>query len=288
MGNSKSKSSSPPASVNVWIAAHICTQKDIEWLIEAIKSTGHLNVYISISFENSISLEDLDDSQKLNISKIQSAKQNISLVLHKSRLSQFDHLDALWQRFKLYPDDFVIFLDHDDLLVNLNEFLIEVNKMKRGCVGLQYIGLSSDEEEIFPENETLTADNFSQFLIIHKDNVMVADDFSGTTLKYKYVNEYFANRQPSPATEKTKAIDAAIRALEDTKFMNFVEMKRSQFVPTKVPNPIEITTFNDGSVTFLKIPNAFRRMHDSPQVWKKTVIDGLHNAIEALTTLSEH
>lgn len=193
-------------SVEVWIASVCSNSLAVNFLREAVLSAliQKLNPIIRISI---YCCEDLDPIYNL----IKDHKDRIFIYKQDKMLSQFDNLEFLLLNSKLSNEDWVIFLDDDDIMLeNMSD---KLSKEINGFVGYQYVGVTLDDK-IIADNETVTLKNVKRFISDNKD-ILEADDFSGTALRFQYIQEYFKNHRCSKITQM----------LEDTNFMKFIEEK---------------------------------------------------------------
>jgi hypothetical protein len=118
-------------------------------------------------------------------------------------------------------------------------------------VGWQYVGVLSDNK-LIPDNDKVTVENVKEFISSNPD-ILMADDFSGTSLRFNYIKEYF----------KGKRVPQVARMLEDTKFMKFIE--------EKVPN----IKFYKGTKPFV-----FHRVKEDQSLWCNQVTNTITSLME--------
>ena len=217
----------------VWIASVCATIEGVKYLKEAVLSAlkQSFNPVVRISIFTMESLETLNPL-------IEAYPERIFITKQPNLLSQFDNLAYLCENSKLSASDWVIFLDDDDILLNMGD---KLDPNINGFVGYQYIGVTRDNQQI-PENGQVNVENVQNFISTNSGNIMEADDFSGTSLRFEYVREYFKFHRCSRIT----------RMLEDTTFMEFIEQK--------VP---DIKDYR------FETPFVFHRIKSGPSIWQE-------------------
>jgi hypothetical protein len=232
--------------VEVWIASVCLTPLSVIFLREAIFSALNCtNVIVKVSMYTKEDISILLELKKNN-------RERLHIQKHKEPLSQFDNLAYLASILSLKDNDWVVFLDDDDLL--LTDIKSKLNPSINGFVGWQYIGVTKNNV-LIPGNEKVTFENVKEFISSNPD-ILQADDFSGTSLRFKYVKEYFTNHRCSKIT----------RMLEDIAFMNFVEHQ--------VPN---VKSYKKTE------PFIFHRIKETPSIWREQVL----NTLNELNTISK-
>lgn len=218
--------------VEVWIASVCRGNRSLKFLHSAITSAIRLKFQkIRVSIHTDQDLTEL------------SQKFGESLVIYRQSqpLAQFDNLAFLASISELQDKDWIIFLDDDDLL--LENIKDKLEKDINGFVGWQYIGVTHDDK-ILAGQEDLDSENIVTF-INQQNDILQADDFSGTAIRFEYFREYLQNHRPRKVT----------RMLEDVRFMDFIEKK--------LPNA---KSFKD------RRPFVFHRIKAGPSIWREEVL----------------
>jgi hypothetical protein len=173
------------------------------------------------------------------------------LILRVDRLDQFEHIRLLTEGQRLNDDDWVIFLDDDDMFVlDPSKYLLDDVS---GFVGYQFIPESS--EGVISESYDLNIRGLHDFVKKYYKSMLWEDDFSGTSIRYKYLKSYF-NQDYKPVFP---------RSLEDTKFMDFVERE--------TVNPLKLKDMADAT------PFIFHRLKDVPSLWTTNLIDDVRRRL---------
>lgn len=241
-------------SIYVWISSVCLSARGIEYLEEAIKSCLALNVRRSLQIILSIFTDqDLSSVKEL----LNSCDHQI--FIRDEKLSQFEHIETLSKELQLNDDDWIIFLDDDDLF--LENTFDHLSEEINGYVGYQYI--PENHGYIIDGSINLTFSGAKNFIELIENLMMKVCDFSGTTLRFKYVKEFFKQRKV-----KKRDLDDVLdkwfhdssESLSDIKFMKFIEKK--------VPNVISLKSLN------VK-PFVFHRLKDNPSIWMNNLSEGL-------------
>lgn len=116
----------------VWIASHLTSSKQNPWLLSAIQSCESLPVILSISGQT----EYLDGFLE-NVRKNKDMFVNVKWTIRK-KMYQFDHLAQICNESKLTENDIVIFLDDDDILLNVNTPIFDT---VNAYLGYQILGI---------------------------------------------------------------------------------------------------------------------------------------------------
>lgn len=183
------------SSVDRWVKGLIPVLESIDSQDEI---SGH---YLSLSRDECIT--------KDMISQLSRFKKT-TVTVQDEKLYQFDHLAKIIYRYDFSPDDRLMIVDDDDLVLSLPNW-----KEHRVIQGIQYVpkdGLDAD----FVEGITIT--NFHNI----KDQCRVVDDLSGYIAPFSIVWIYFENRG-SISSRKSKSI--TLSHIEDTQYMDFLDSK---------------------------------------------------------------
>lgn len=230
-------------SINVWISSVCIDDKCINYLMNAIASTLVFReldkIVISIYTVHDLTpvlnvLKDVKDTEGINY----------QVIIRDTMIPQFEHIKLLTYEQSLNDDDWVIFLDDDDMyIIDPSEYLRDDVS---GFVGYQLI--PENNEGILTESYDLNIFNLHEFVRLNYRNMLWVDDFSGTSIRYKYLKLYFGdNYKPFFP-----------RSLEDTNFMNFVEKKTD--------NPLIIKNIPRS------MPFIFHRIKENPSLWKSNLV----------------
>ena len=239
-------------SINVWISSVLKSSEGMDYLFDAINSTSlieHLGkLVISIYTDQNI------DRIKGFLLTQRDKQPNVEYMLkvRDEPLDQFEHIRLLTNEEDLNENDVVILLDDDDMFTDSPEKYLSDNV--DGFVGYHYI--PQKDNLVIYQSETLTFGKLKEFVEIYNIDMERVDDFSGTTIRYKYLKMYFGSDYVAPQ----------FRQLEDTTFMNFVD---------NLPQSLNI----------MKIPNAqpyiFHRLKDKPSLWKETLLTQMQNFLSS-------
>ncbi len=192
----------------VWIASVCLGVRQLEYLVEAIKSCLNIpridRIVLSIFTNNDLSALDKD----------------IRLVIRKRaiKLKQFEHLELLAKEESYSDDTWITFLNDDDILLdNISEYW---NQERTGFIANQYITIRKDESVIVDIAKNMTADTVSEYINRYTDEMIISEDFSGTSARYGIVKEYFSNGRKK-------------EYVEDVRFMNYLQ-NRNALITEKV------------------------------------------------------
>lgn len=191
-------------SNEIWIASYIPNKigwKYLKWTLESCKVFTNISIHISIFYDD------------LNIDELKSIIPNINIYQQKEKVTQFDGYDTIYNTRKNCgnPEDIILFLDDDDLLLPnaFDELLNDISI--GGKVGLQYLPLKDADDYC-----NITINQLSKFIETNADNIELVDDFSGTVIRRKYLDDFF--KDDSLASKLIKVF-----GVYDTQFMNYVE-----------------------------------------------------------------
>jgi len=181
-------------STVLWTAAHIGTKTlldEFRMMIESVNKVCHnLPIYVSAS---GLPIEDFETV----------ITPNVHFIYSSERKLQFEHLNTIYRTFEFDPDDSILFVDSDDMLLS-----IPMKKAVRGGSWQLQMGISDTIN--YDDLLYLLADGVCPFRIIH--------DFTGYKVPYKWVKEYFEY-------EHSKNNQSLIAPLEDISFMQFMDAK---------------------------------------------------------------
>ena len=152
-------------SVTVWTASHIDVPDRWFTLKECVESVAKLNLPHFVSLSSSIDLPDEIKSPLLTV------------IRHDEEKSQFGHLRFLDGTFSGSENDYILFMDDDDVLIELPK---EITTRR----SVQYIAHGN-------YINTRQCQDFMPY----REGDMLSNDFSGTITTVKY----FRNVPPCPA-----------------------------------------------------------------------------------------
>lgn len=178
------------------------------------------------------------------------AMQLDHVIYHDCRRLQFEHFRALMPTMisVMKPSDMIMFMDDDDLLLNLPRGWTE--KVPR--VGRQWIGVD------VPSDVRLES--------LHEYPMeQIDDDFSGTICRFQHIQDYF---KVYPVNE------SAARALEDVEFMKFLEEMENSEEETSSEPYIFRRIKEEGSAWAGALCDSLRdlinKYEDTLRSWSKT------------------
>lgn len=224
--------------INIWIAS-VCEEYNAKYLFQALESISRLDK------EFKLVLSIFSESKGVIISADEVLNRlGGKIVVRDKKLMQFEHYELLINEENLHPEDWIIFLDDDDLLLNNSLNFLDENS--DGYVGLQYVGVDLNKD-ILPDEEKQSIDSVYKFISKNKNNITVADDFSGSAIRTKYLRKYFEmNVERLPY-------------IEDTKLMNFIEILPKHKVLTE--------------------PIVYHRIKENPSTWVNGFLSYLKDLI---------
>ncbi len=243
-------------SINVWISSVIINPENIKYLLSAIASVviQAPKPKLVLSIYTTESLNSIDDFLSKN-----NIQLSYEIVIRDRPYTQFEHIEALVETQELKDNDWVMFLDDDDMLLQ-NAFRYMSDKVD-GFVGYQFIGEGIERQEI-PGQESVDIASISDLLSKYGNIMLKADDFSGTSLRFKYLKQYFNLR----SQKKMNKVD---KRVEDTILMNYIEQD--------IPNAIKITD-NPDVVT----PFVFHRLKKT-SLWLQNWIVDIHDELNNIS-----
>lgn len=220
-------------AIEVWISS-VCAAKGVFALREAVKSALPHPVRIVLSI-----------CTEADISEVEALLTSHTVIRRDKPLHQFEHIRALSRERVLYDEDFVIFLDDDDILFPNLLLRLQENTNTDGWVALQYIALHKETGLMIPGQESLRFEGIRDFLIRHSQDMPLETDFSGTGIRFKHLKRYLDETPVNPL----------IVSLEDTKLMNYIE-----HLPGRL---------------FLTQPIAIHRLHPEPNLWLDNFLESV-------------
>lgn len=163
----------------VWIASSTKTRQDMYYLRQALISILYAlpEAKIIISSYSKIPIDFLSE-------------------FHQHNLLQFEHLRYIFSKRILSDDSWVVFMDDDDILFpTIKKYL---NDSPVGFAGEQILPLRlvDDEELVIGTGNESIYDVIDMFCAGNYGRVV--SDFSGTSLRYKYVRDYFEHNPIIP------------------------------------------------------------------------------------------
>lgn len=215
--------------MHVWISSVVSTIQDLDYLHSAIESVARLRPKpkLVLSLYSTLSLD-----------RLSRTRLEYKVVVRNRVYSQFEHIEALVQTQDVDDEDFIMFLDDNDIL--LRNTSAHIRPGVNGFIGYQLLGLDCNGEMI-PGAEIATIDTINNLIITHYREMQKANGFSGTALRFKYLKEYFEQEHPN--------VSGFHRQVEDILLMKFIE--------EKVPGVIDIHD----------VPFVFRRIKTTRSLW---------------------
>lgn len=236
------------STINIWISSVCQSPEGMTYLMNAIVSClvleQPLKVVVSIFTD-----QNLDPIRRL----FESGNKEYQICVRDRPYTQFEHIEALTQEQSLTDDDWVIFLDDDDML--LNSALKYLSKDINGYVGYQFI--PEYQGSILPGSTDLSITNLYPFIQNNYRKMIQADDFSGTAIRFKYLKQFFVERKKEtlPANSVRKWALDVIESLSDTQLMKYIEKV--------VPNTLKL--YMDPTVN----PFVYHRLKPTPSIWRQ-------------------
>lgn len=225
------------ARKEVWISSHITQEEGLVYLASCIESLKCLDpdVVVVISYSG-IMIELLN---------------KMIAYCHFKQLSQFQHIEYIFNQIKelLDDNDLILFLDDDDILLERSNIKYDgsISYMKSrdkldveytfsspfdeilsdpsisGLIGLQILGRSKEGEDW----SSIKVNEIPEFCISHKQELV--DDFSGTVIRKQYLerflSEFRIKETPFISIEYQEILEFCNKYIEntiDTKFMDFI------------------------------------------------------------------
>ena len=197
--------------------------------VESLFQSGVNNVYLSISYA-----EELEKTCKPRVTNLlTSLRQQYperGLCIHEQPypMTQFDHLHYLYDHYKGSPNDYVLFCDDDDLLLQIPVTTDKANVVQ----GFQYIPVSSrDVDATYKANRTELLGLEDSL----KHECLQEVDFSGCMCRYHGLGDYFSKRSKSEAIGGSFGhITRFLSHLEDIDFMQYLDgVKGGVYRPSK-------------------------------------------------------
>lgn len=178
----------------VWCASLIRNNEDgklriktLGWMIDSVKYFyPHAKIFVSVSIlgfdsENVLKYDD-----------------NVTFFIHKYKKFQFDHLHHIYKNTKLGQDDYILFMDDDDLIIETTDY--KNYEVLRGRQVYKDVGheklLECNHEQIIKQIKLDTGLDIKDIhdIYLPKFGWEITGDFSGYFSKFKYVDSYFKSR----------------------------------------------------------------------------------------------
>lgn len=229
-------------SINIWISSVCLGEQSLSYLICTVESLLRLNhnftIYISIHTNNNL-------TPLYNL--LNTGDKAYYIILRDNQCTQFEHIRLLTNELnnKINDDDWIVFLDDDDLM--LNHSLDLLSDKIDGYIGYQYIPVieSSDKSQLVIEgSHDLTIDEVYNFISTHEHLMLKIEDFSGTSIRFKYLKRYLHYK-----------IGIKMSILEDVRFMKYVERLSCAIQPFKLEKMTE--------------PFVFHRIKREKSIWRQ-------------------
>lgn len=148
----------------------------LEYMIDSVKEYyPEANIIISISALH----------HKLKNHKM-FKRRDVTFIVHRRKKLQFEHLRLINKKMKFNDNDYIMFMDDDDMIIRHQEYK-----------GMNVICGS----QIYYTKKLLSTMNHHSFHEIKNNNNWqnkhwyYKHDFSGHIAKYQYIREYFDNQQ---------------------------------------------------------------------------------------------
>lgn len=202
--------------LQVWIASRCCDTDRAGFLVDAI--TSCLQQQSPIVNEIHVALD-----APLDVKAYLSSRLVTAVTIHEGvkGASQFGHLSYLNRVLPVCDDDWIVFLDDDDVLLSDASHLLTTGH-SMGMVGYQWIGCDKTTSISLPGGNTVLSKDVPTFIKQHQNTILSDTDFSGTVLRRRYVSEFFKN------WEEPKG---ALAHLEDITFMSYVDKLSNKAMP---------------------------------------------------------
>ena len=195
-----------PKQLFIWTASHLTNANRIKYLLHMMasvkKATKDLQIhhYISLSIDMEFDLPNLNYPGTLFLGSHRLDLSTEHKICPNLRQTQFQHLTNIYIQTmgQFQPDDMILLIDDDDLLLHLPSELFTADVIK----GYLFVPENDPnpettlEQALNPENQA----KWSKY-----------NDFSGYIVKYKHLAKYFDER---------KGIN---HMLEDIAFMKFAD-----------------------------------------------------------------
>lgn len=183
-------------------------------------------------------------------------------ILHQSdKTLQFDHLEKIIKHREFKPDDLIMMLDDDDIILELPE-----GKLIKG---VQYIPDNSSDQEATAFQKMVDKTFEGEWI----SKSIVATDFSGYTAPYSIVKKYFDNR---PFYDKS-IYGIAMASMEDIDYMKFLDKEgaidHKPFIFHKLWAVGNSTWKNDVDNAFEKIIQDYKKTNELISTLSKKIAD---------------
>lgn len=182
----------------IWIASECRGKEKLEYLKQTIESCLAVpttrKIVLSIHTDNILPFFD----------------ERVIVKERKTCISQFYHLSLLAVEEKEDSEEWITFMDDDDLLFSS---IVPYYNHGSAFRSLQIIACAEDGKAVNGLSESVTPSDIPS--ILTNDYLLRDEDFSGCSCRFSLVQEYFSSR----------VINKYIEPLEDTRFMQFLEDK---------------------------------------------------------------
>lgn len=192
----------------IWIASYVFNIKGweyLKWTLENCCSIKKASIHLVIHCPG------------FNINELILINDNITIYEQSERFNQLDGYEIIYHKRKLCcnPDDIVLFLDDDDLILPnaFNEMLSDINI--DGRIGLQLLPINNNDE-VLPGASNVTLGTLFDFIKNNKGLVQFVQDFSGTVTRHKFLGGFFDVK--NEFGKLMRCIN-----LGDITFMNYIE-----------------------------------------------------------------
>ncbi|SNW62421.1 Hypothetical protein ORPV_517 [Orpheovirus IHUMI-LCC2] len=226
--------------INVWISS-VCfgsqSLKYLQYTIESLlKIKKEFKIVLSIHTDN-------------NLNSIYSMLKNgdkpYEVMIRDKKMLQIDHIRSLVveNRETLSNDDWIVFIDDDDLL--LDGGLDLINDKIDGYIGYHYIPIVEDENEnqsLLQNSHELDINNVYKFIEKEKEIMYKDCDFSGSAIKFGHLCNFLRSKMGSYSHQ-----------VMDIRIMAYID---------ELPNALK-----ESEIKQLYKPFIFHRIKPSPSLW---------------------
>ena len=195
-------------SSEIWIASYISELQGWTYLKYALESCSKFHPKASIYLVINCNGFDIEELKSIT---------NLTIYEQTQRINQMDGYEIIYHQRKLTgsPEDIILFLDDDDIILPCAFNYMLENPEHQGQVGLQILPLFNNHH--INGCSDVNVDTISDFLAKYEAQCQIVDDFSGTTLRRKYLDGFF-NRPKDLSTLLIRNV-----GIGDTELMNYVE-----------------------------------------------------------------
>lgn len=220
-----------------WTASHIDTKYKpilLKQMIESLLINKIKNIIISISFDEKYELNEINYMKKhINIMNDNLSntyeESEIYIEYQNTPLTQFEHLQYIYNNYNFNDDDIILFMDDDDILLELPK---DYDKYD-GVMGYQYSPIDTCE---FDETYTKDINEIINCKDIFEEQWNKVEDFSGYMSRYNFLHHYFIitrNEMYEEANNIGQKYINSLKAMEDIKFMKYLD----NFIDYKYDKP---------------------------------------------------